>query len=104
MSSIRNSLSDYDYKGENYFVNRELKEGPIKQRKCTDCLFIIVFALFFGMMIGITTFAYKNQQFDEFLAPIDAAGKLCGIDYPDYPYIYYTIQLIFPFSEKPTKE
>jgi hypothetical protein len=57
------------------------------------------------MMIGITTFSFKNEKVNEFLAPIDAMQNLCGIDYPDYPYVYYTIQLIFPDPENiPTKD
>jgi hypothetical protein len=62
MSSIRNSLSQSDYRGEDYFVMKELKDGPIKQRKCTDVLFSLVFTLFVGLMITITVFAYKNEQ------------------------------------------
>ena len=42
-------------------------------------------------MIVITVFAYKNEQFEKFLTPIDADGMYCGIDYPDYPYVYYVI-------------
>jgi hypothetical protein len=44
-------------------------------------------------MISITTFAYSREQFERFLIPTDADGMYCGIDYPDYPYVYYAIQV-----------
>ena len=94
MSSIRNSLSNYDYRGEDYFVMKELKDGPIKKRKCTDCICLFVFFAFVGLMITITTYAYKNEQFSKFLTPTDADGNYCGLDdgFVDYPYVYYAIQ------------
>ena len=93
MSSIRNSLSEWYYRGEDFLVNKELKNGPIKQRKCTDFLFCLVFIVFLGLMIAITIFSWKNEQLELFLTPVDADQKYCGIDYPDYPYVYYSIQL-----------
>jgi hypothetical protein len=72
-------------------VLKELKDGPIKHRKCTDCLFTLVFAMFLAVMITITAFSWKNEQLELFLTPVDADGNYCGIDYPDYGYVYYTI-------------
>ena len=73
---------------------KELKDGPIKKRKCTDCLCLFVFFAFVGLMITITTYAYKNEQFSKFLTPTDADGNYCGLDdgFVEYPYVYYAIQ------------
>ena len=68
-----------------------LQGGPLKDRKCTDCLFLILFLAFSGAMAYISFFAYKNGKPMELLSPVDGDGMLCGVNHTDYPSLYYVV-------------
>ena len=40
-------------------------------------------------IIGIV--AWTGNNFDKLTTPYDAEGKGCGVDYPDYPFIYFVV-------------
>ena len=48
-------LKDKNYKGEDFFVKKELGSGPFNDRKCTDvfcCLIFTVFVIGMGFCAG----------------------------------------------------
>lgn len=47
-------LKDRSYKGEDYQADKKILEGPLQERRCTDCLFLIVFLAFLGLMGWMT--------------------------------------------------
>ena len=60
-NELRESLNQSGYHGENYSVSKELKlHGPMKNRRCTDCLFTIIFIAFGGLMCWVAAVGYKN--------------------------------------------
>lgn len=40
-------------------------------------------------MFGIAIYSWAGNNFSKLTTPYDAEGKGCGVDYPDYPYIYF---------------
>lgn len=40
-------------------------------------------------MFGIAVYSWTHGNFKEFTYAYDPDGKGCGIDYKDYPYIYF---------------
>jgi len=40
-------------------------------------------------MLGIAIHAWTSNNFSKLTTPYDPDGKGCGIDYPDYPFIYF---------------
>ena len=47
-------LKDRKYKGEDYQADKKIRDGPLQERRCTDCLFLLVFIAFLGLMIWMT--------------------------------------------------
>lgn len=79
--------------GEDYCIATSIHQyGPIKDRKCTDILCLIIFLLFTGFAGYIGYYAYENGDPDLIFAPMDAQGNFCGITpgYEEYPFVYYT--------------
>ena len=90
-SQVRKSLMDRDYKGEDYEVDQKLREGPMTDRKCTDCLFLIIFFAFVGVFGYVTVLGFENNP-QYLLSPLDWDRKLCGLDkgYEEYNKLYFT--------------
>ena len=88
-----NKLKDRGYKGEDYHVDISISKGPLQDRKCTDCLFFLIFIAFLGGMGYMTIDGYVNGQVDIMLAPISQNQIICGFntsygDATDYPVLY----------------
>lgn len=93
-AALRDSLNSSEYRGEASFVDKDLRlKGPLKNRKCTDVLFVIIFFAFCGLMGWGGYNGMKNGHIESLVNPVDEDGKLCGYDYPDYHFAYYLIQL-----------
>lgn len=88
----RESLRDQSYHGEDYLANQELLNGPLSNRKCTDCLFLVLFLAFFGLLIYITSESVEKGNPQQLITPVDYNGKLCGLDREGYDYLYYIIE------------
>jgi hypothetical protein len=88
-ADTRQSLNDPNYKGDDYMIDIELRKGPLTNRRCTDCLCLIIFSCVVGAMVGVGVYAVEHGDPARVLAPLDADANFCGIDYPDYPYLYY---------------
>lgn len=65
----------------NYYVDEE--------RKKTDVVCLILFIVFNIVMLGIAIYSWTNGNFSKLTTPYDPDGKGCGVDYKDYPYIYF---------------
>jgi solute carrier family 44 (choline transporter-like protein), member 2/4/5 len=78
-----------DYK---VIVNDELRDGPIRTRRCTDLAFCIIFVMFLLSMVAIGTVGFIKGNPSLLLYPYDSSGNQCGK--PDsvlssYKYLYY---------------
>ena len=56
-ADTRKSLMDPNYKGEDYMIDIELRQGPLKNRRCTDILCLIIFSCVIGAMIYVADYA-----------------------------------------------
>ena len=77
-------MTDKNYKGDDFLVDKDIANGPLTNRKCTDvfcCLFFVGYLVLLGL---ITDYSWKHSEKAKLLAPIDADGKLCGVDFPEY--------------------
>jgi len=70
-----------------------MKNGPLSNRRCSDCLFTILFLAFLGLVGYIMIEAVENGDPQKLINPVDYDGKLCGIDNKDYDYLYYIVQV-----------
>ena len=66
-------------------------QGPMKDRRCTDFIFTILFLLFCGAFGYVCNEGYTKGKPNELLSPVDFDGKLCGVDYPDHPFLYFIV-------------
>jgi hypothetical protein len=75
-------LKDRNYKGEDYFPDKDLVGGPKRERRCTDCLFMLIFFAFLGGMGYMTVLGYTQGDANFMLAPIapgpDDTALVCG--------------------------
>lgn len=83
-------LKDRNYKGDDYKPNADIVKGPMNDRKCTDCLFLILWFVFLGAMGYMTILGYTNGETAKMLAPIAPPGVICGFTpgYENYPRLY----------------
>lgn len=87
-------------------VDATLAKGPENNRKCTDCLFLIVWFIFLGGMLWMTIDGYILGDAAYMLAPIAAnpttSTNVCGYgNVADYQYLYVPdlAQAVVPISE-----
>ena len=67
-----------------------VRDLPVRDRRRTDC-FCAIFILVYVILLGIIFIFLNNPtNLNKITYPTDNAGKLCGYDYPSYPYVYYT--------------
>ena len=94
---------DRNYKGDDYEVDQKLRDGPMTDRKCTDCLFLILFLAFMGVFGWVCVLGFENDP-QVLLSPLDWDRKLCGVvdkttgddSYQKYGKLYFTAKLKTP--------
>lgn len=71
--------------------NAELEEGPISNRKCTDCLFAFVFVAAIVAMFAAAIYGWSSGKPDQLLIGWDSDQNGCGFSTAtkDYPYLYW---------------
>jgi hypothetical protein len=85
-----NKLKDRKYKGDDYNCDKTLVNGPVEQRRCTDCLFLLVWIAFLVGMMAMTIDGYVNGNGAYMIAPINMNDKVCGFDgLESYPVLYF---------------
>ena len=51
-------MKDPKYKGEDFSADKEIEQnGPLKNRKCTDCIFLILIIAYIILLGIITNYA-----------------------------------------------
>jgi len=65
----------------------------MKDRRCTDILFTILFLAFVGVYGWVCNQGFTNGDPERLLSPVDFDGKLCGVDYPEHPFLYFLINV-----------
>jgi hypothetical protein len=65
----------------------------MKNRRCTDLLFTILFLAFAGVCGYVCMEGFSNGDPTKLLSPVDYDGKLCGVDHPNHPYLYFLVNL-----------
>jgi len=67
-----------------------LANGPVKSRRCTDVLCLVIFGLFWFGMFSIGQYAIREGHPQAYLAPYDQFGNPCGEGQTaKYPYLYF---------------
>lgn len=73
-------------------ISEDLRDGPVKDRRCTDVICGFIFVVFVAAMIAIGVFGFVNGDPNLVLYPYDSSGNQCGRDgtvTADYPYLYW---------------
>jgi solute carrier family 44 (choline transporter-like protein), member 2/4/5 len=69
-----------------------LREGPLKERRCTDILCCLIFFAFLGAMGFLGYYGYQHGDPEAVIYPYDSAGNQCGrpgTNTSDYEYVYF---------------
>ena len=62
---------------------------PVKERRWTDCLCLVLFLIVCFTMIGTTVHIFMNSDPEQMFKLYDSSGSDCGIgDAKDYPLLY----------------
>ena len=70
-------------------MEKDLSNGPIDERGCTDILFCLIFIAFIVGMVVVGILGFTKGNPNLLIYPYDENGKACGLDYKNYPYLYY---------------
>ena len=71
-------------------IDKELQNGPTRNRKITDCLFCIIMLAFWIGTIFVFAYSYSKGDPWRLAQPYDLDGNACGLDsFKDYPSAYF---------------
>lgn len=66
------------------------------QRNCTDVFCLVIGVVLTLIMLLIAIFGYEQckiiinaEKFIKTNFPADSEGRLCGVELPNYPYLYF---------------
>ena len=59
-SSSNENLKDKNYDGSDYTVDPQLRDGPMTDRRCTDCLMGLLFIVFMAMYGATVNYGFIN--------------------------------------------
>ncbi len=60
-----------------------------EKRSCTDSCCLFIFFLLTIAIFGVAVYSWSYGNFKKLTNAYDPDGKGCGVDYPNYPYIYF---------------
>ena len=76
-------------------LDKQLKEGPIRNRSCTDFLCCLAFVCFWGLSGYIFMLALKNGDLSKIARPYDSDGNACGFvlknNLTEFKYLYFNL-------------
>ena len=81
---------DPDFKGEP--LDDRLANGPLENRRCTDCLCCLIFVAFVICWIGAGLYGYSRGDPKLLTYPFDSDGNQCGrpsSNTENYQYVYW---------------
>lgn len=61
----------------------------VEERSCTDLICFFIFVALNLVMLGFATYSWANGNFKQLTTAYDPDRKGCGVDYPNYPFIYF---------------
>ena len=73
-------------------TNEELRDGPLKDRRCTDVFCFLVFLVFIAAMVVVGVFGFMNGDPALIIYPHDSSGNQCGrpgTPAEKYPLLYF---------------
>lgn len=70
-------------------IDAELKNGPLENRQCRDVLCCLMFIANVLAMLFVFQESYASNNLNRMVAGYDMDKKACGVDYPDYKYVYF---------------
>jgi hypothetical protein len=79
--------SRYDWKAS--FGYGLLDGYSDKKRGTTDTVCVVFYIAFTLLMLLLGLFCYARGSSLQFNTPFDPDGRGCGVDYPDYKFIYF---------------
>lgn len=101
-SSRKHQHQDF-YKYKKIKADKELENGPIKNRGCTDIIFCLLFTVFVGYYIYAVVMGIATGDPEKLITPFDEDGNGCGYSagFEDYPYLYfYRVSHFFWFERE----
>jgi len=82
-------------------VPDELREGPVRERSCTDIACLLLFAAFWGLCLFFLFRGIKTGDMSKIARPFDSDGNACGYvnansgkDLSAFPYLYFNIGIV----------
>jgi choline transporter-like protein 2/4/5 len=67
-----------------------LKNGPNRNRKCTNVCCCLLFLLSIGALGYFYFVVYTKQHIEKLYTPVDSEGRECGVgDLNKFPLIYF---------------
>ena len=83
--------------------NKELKDGPLKKRSCTDVFCCIAFVAFWAISVYIVADSFMKGDLSKIARPYDNQGNECGYnntnttgrDATAYPYLFFNLVNVF---------
>jgi flagellar biosynthesis protein FliP len=73
-------------------IHEDLRDGPLKKRRCTDLLCLAVFLAFLCAVVGVSIVGFMNGDPELLIYPHDSSGNQCGRPNRathNYDYLYY---------------
>ena len=71
------------------YDEKNVLNGPIRPRKCTDIICLIIWILFWGLIIGVAIFSFVKGDLKNIAQPFDSDGNPCGKDNQvDHQFLY----------------
>ena len=88
-----------EYKGND--LDHELATGPLENRSCQDCLFLIIFIALWAGLVAIAGVAFKSGEPARLASPYDSDGEKNRILSINFPYLnfFYSLLLFFLFRK-----
>lgn len=59
---------------------KDISQGPVKQRHCTDIPCLIIFAVFWAVFVVIIIMGIPDANLEKLYSPMDFSGAACGSD------------------------
>lgn len=77
-------------KNDELEVDKDLENGPISKRSCTDILCCLLFIGFIGTIVYFFQKVSREGDFSKFVRPVDFDGNQCGfLGAENQPFLFF---------------